>query len=328
MFKQLIRPAAGVLAGALLLAGCGADEDETSVPLSVYGNTWTLEIAPVLLAAEEYYEPHIEVKLGGIPSLVGAPNAFKDGDAEPADLATHADTQLLRYSLDHPNVRVLMTVAEGHYRIVARRSAGIESLADLEGKRIGTLPETSSHYFLTRMLKTVELTDQDLEIVTVRPLSDLASALKSGKVDAVTIWEPEIENAAHAIGDDLIEFSGDDVYRERFNLHSTEEKLNDPALRAEIVRFVRATLDAAAEIREDNSTALPLVVDKSGFDEDLVARSWKHQSYPGYLAADLLDVLVEEEIWLAEKDGRTPRTREELATLIDDSIVKEALALP
>ena len=48
-----------------------------------------------------------------------------------------------------PGLRIILTVSEGYYRIVARRSAGISSLADLKGKRIATFPSTSSAYYST-----------------------------------------------------------------------------------------------------------------------------------------------------------------------------------
>ena len=45
------------------------------------------------------------------------------------------------------------------------------------------------------------------------------------------------------------------------------------------------------------------------------------------LLPQTLDVLVLQEEWLAKRENRTPRTREQLATLIDTSVYQEALAL-
>lgn len=311
---------------ALCVAAChsGAPEPDDT-PLRVYGNLGTLEVAPLLLAADRLYEPRTTVRLGGIPNLVGETSLWGDGAANPADIATHAETQGLRYSLRHPNVRIILTVSEGLYRIVARRSAGIESLADLKGKRVATLPDSSADYFLHKMLATVQLSADDVERVAVRPLSDMPARLAAREVDAVAIWEPESENSAQVLGDDLIEFHDRGVYRELFNLNSTAEILADPAKRARIVAFVRAVIEASRLIRNDPALARPLVAAASGFDEALLARAWKHQDYPATLVPDLLDVLVEEEAWLARKAQRPARSREALATLIDDSILREAV---
>src|SRR5690606_10704625 len=112
-----------------MLAACttGAVADEEL--LAVYGNKQTFEIAPVLLASEEYYSGPSAVRMGSIANLVGDPPVRGFGEEGEADLATNAETQALRYSVRHPNLRIVMTVTEGLYRVVARRSAGIESVA-------------------------------------------------------------------------------------------------------------------------------------------------------------------------------------------------------
>src|SRR3546814_15138368 len=76
-----------------------------------------------------------------------------------------------------------MTVAEGLYRIVARKSAGIASVADLRGKRIATLTETSSGYFLSRMLAREGMSIDDVVVRQIQPLSGIVAALGRGEVD-------------------------------------------------------------------------------------------------------------------------------------------------
>ena len=46
------------------------------------------------------------------------------------------------------------------------------------------------------------------------------------------------------------------------------------------------------------------------------------------LVPDLLDVMEQEEVWRAKYDNRTARTRAQLAPLIDDTVYKDAMALP
>jgi NitT/TauT family transport system substrate-binding protein len=83
----------------------------------------------------------------------------------------------------------------------------------------------------------------------------------------------------------------------------------------------------AARVSETNpQTVWPLVAAQSGYDVDTIAAGWRHHRFPAALPADLLDVLVDEEQWFAAQTNRTPRTREELARLIDASILEEALA--
>lgn len=310
---------------ALALATPAFAQDSGAI--AIHGNLQTFEIAPVLLAADEFYPDVATVKMGGIPNLVGEPVVPGFGEEGVADVATHAETQALRYSVRHPNLRIILNVTEGLYRIVARKSAGIASVADLKGKRIATIAQTSSGYFLHRMLAAEGLSFDDIVAVPISPLSGMTEALRKGEVDAVVIWEPESENSAQALGDDLIEFHGDDVYRELFNLNTTAENLADPVRRARIVRFVRAVIDAASEMREYPDKAKRLVAETGGFSAQDVEDSWEHHRFNANTMHDLLDVLTLEEQWLASRDNRPARSREQLATLIDWSVHEEAMLL-
>ena len=317
-----------IAAAAFMLStwatGAHAEDDDA---LQVYGNLQTIELAPVLYAANEFNVDRVEVKMGGIPNLVGEAGA--QGFASPgvADLATNAETQLLRYSVRHPDLRIIFNVTEGLYRIVARKSAGINSIADLKGKRVATIEQTSAGYFLHRMLATAGLAFDDITAVSMVPLSDMTKALANREVDAVAIWEPEGVNSEQVLGDDAIVFEGDGVYAELFNLNTTAGALADPEKRAMIVRFVRSIIDATAELHTFPDRAQQASVEAGGFSLEDVRESWEHHRFNAKPLPQTLDVLVLQEEWLAKRENRTPRTREQLAMLIDTSVYQEALAL-
>jgi NitT/TauT family transport system substrate-binding protein len=94
------------------------------------------------------------------------------------------------------------------------------------------------------------------------------------------------------------------------------------------VAFVRELIRASTAARSEPGRAQSLVVAASRFSEAAVAASWPHEAWPGGLAPDLLDVLVEEDAWVARELNRAPRPRAELARLIDDSVLKEAASGP
>jgi len=312
-----------VMTMLVALAGCaphaGVKSDVAIAPIAVSGSTATIEIAPVLLAASNLYPAGATVSNGGIPNLFDT--------ARPADIATHAETQALRYSIAHPDIRIILTVTEGRYRIIARRSAGIGRIADLKGKRIATLATTSAGYFLARMLAQEGLSFADITPVRISPLEGIGPALERREVDAVAIWEPHAGNAARALGDDIVIFSGDGIYRELFNLNTTAANLADPAKRRRITEFVRAVIAASTRIRRDPAPAQALVAATAGFDAVEVVGAWPTLSFPAALPADLLDELVAQEQWLAAQDKRPPRSREALSQLIDTSIYNDALAM-
>ena len=189
----------------------------------------TIESAPVFLAAEGPAGAGIVVSPGGIPLLISG----------EADTATNAETQALVQSATSPNIRVVLTVAECYYRIVARRSAGISRLSILKGKKVGMVLGTSAHYFLSKMARTAGLAEADVTAVAV-PLPDMPAALKRGDVDAIAIWsrEQQAHNSEQALGADAVVFQDRSVYRKLFTIDSTAEVLADPARRRALVAAV------------------------------------------------------------------------------------------
>jgi NitT/TauT family transport system substrate-binding protein len=263
----------------------------------------TIELSPLLVAADGIYPGKISVINGGIPAIMNG----------SVDVATNAETQLLRQSVDDPDLRVIFTVAESFYRIVARGTAGIRTVKDLKGKRITTPRNTSAHYFLVRMLATAKLSESDVTLVDVTPLTEMSVALRDGRVDAVAI-----------LGRDAVVLQDRRVYRELFNLNTSAKVLADPDKRHAIVQLLRSLITSSERLQRGPSELWPLISTKLNYSPDLIAKCWPNLRYAGGLAGDLLDVMEIEERWVAQERNRVPRTRAQLGHLIDRSLLDEA----
>ena len=313
---------AGLAMSVVAAGGCMPHGDRS--PLRVAARPDVLEAGPILHAAAMLGSHKVSVSAGGIPNLIeGVVPGALDRFAGFADVAAQSETQLLRLSVANPELRIVMTVTEGLYQIVARRSAGISRLDDLKGKRIGTFIRTSAAFFVNRMLHSIGLNDADVTLVPLRP-GEMASALRDGNVDAIAMWEPESERAHQLIGADAISFSDPRVYRELYNLNTTTQVLADPIRRAKLVAFVRELVRSCRASSEQPDKVWPLVARQSGFDPALVEASWPHHRFPANIPNDILNVLIAEEAWIADQEGRAPRSRAELDRLIDPTILAEA----
>ena len=303
--------------GGAATGGSGGNAGSATGPypdITLAGLTTAVELAPVRLAANGLYPARVTVVSGGVDSLFGS---------NPPLVATNAETQALRSSVQHGNLRIIFTVCEGLYRIVAKKSAGIQTLADLQGKTVDYVAGTSSAYFLHQMLGLVNLTESDVKTGTA------PAANSSGQ--AAAYWEPNMQEYADSISDaDRIEFQkdaqGHEVYRELFDLHATAESLADPSKRRAIVGFVRSLITASEQIRTDPTSVYPLLTSPTGVSRTVLEKSFKYERYAGTLVTGALDQLVAEEVWHAKINNRTARDRAQLATLIDPSVVEEALA--
>lgn len=293
-------------------------------PLVLSCAKMAVETGPLRLAMRNLYGDAAVILNGGAIDLVG-----KD---RKADLGGNGETQMMRHSVAEPGIRVIMTVAEGHYPVIGRRSAGINALADLKGKRVLCYRQTTAGFFLHKMLKTVGLTLDDVTIVET-PLGEVGKVVTNREVDAIAIWEPDSEQALHAlraIGEDVVIFSGANVYHERYNLYSTADALANPAKRAEIVRFMREVMRVTEAINTDPAVAAEaqaaVAVSGGLYTPAEVAAGWPNVKFVANFDDRLLDVFTEEDVWLAGIEKRAPRSREQLARLIDKSAYEEAKA--
>jgi sulfonate transport system substrate-binding protein len=317
-----MRRAALIAAGLMLAGPIAALAAEPLAPIRVAGARW-IELSPVVVAANSFYPQKLEVPSGGVVSITR-------GDA---DVATNAETQLLRESVNNPDLRIIATVSESFYRLVARRSAGISKLADLKGKRVLVPRLTSAQYYLVAMLQSAGLKEEDVTLVSLpaaqpgQPASKFryAEALARGDADVIAIFEPEPAEAVRLLGDDAIVLQDRKVYREAFNLHARATDLADPAKRRAIVAFARAMADATKALKKDPQPYLEHISSVIGFSIEQIGLGWPETEFPVQIIPDMLDVLEREEVWVAKASNRAPRPRAELAKLIDRSVVEEAL---
>ncbi|MBO0759032.1 MAG: ABC transporter substrate-binding protein [Bradyrhizobiaceae bacterium] len=275
-------------------------------------NLTTIETLPIYLAADGLAGDAIELSGGAIPSLT----------AGKADVVTNAETQAILRSVADPGIRVILTVAEYSYRIVARRAAGIVTTSDLRAKKIATTLNSSAHFYVSKILGSVGLSERDVTVVGMPP-SEMPAALARGDVDAVSIWEPAAQKSAEAIGSDAVILQGP-RYRERFNLNTTAPIAADPVRRARVVDLLRSIIRSSREVRDHPEQTQRLIAAKLNLPQQFVSTTWRLFEFPASIPDDLLETMVEQEPWMAEKQNRPPRSPEAIATLIDASLWQEA----
>lgn len=265
------------------------------------------------------------------------------------DLAANAETQGLKQYAGHKNIRTLTSwppihlidkhlgliyiICEVAYRIVANKASGITTLADLKGKKIGTMSGTSAGVFVSRMLATAGVQDGQYTVVsgnvcmkTPCGSNTLPGMLQSKQIDAFGIWEPAVELGIRAIGEaNAVVFQNASVYREVYSLYSTTDKLNDAAKRKDIVAFVRGlnqTLDLfqPGKVTDD---IYKYVAGQVGMDAEVVKAVWGDHKWSGRWGDDLMPLLVEEDAYLAKQDRRTAMSKADLEKFLDDSVIAE-----
>ena len=155
---------------------------------------------------------------------------------------------------------------------------------------------------------------------------ELSKAIIEKRVDAICIWEPGSQAAKDGPGADAIELKTPGVFASVFNLNTTAAKLADPAKRRQMVELTRHIIRASKTVKENPRIGCDWLAKASGFDAGLIARAFRYHDYSPLIVPNHLDMLVDQDQWIAREQGRAPRTREALATLFDYSVYHEAVA--
>jgi NitT/TauT family transport system substrate-binding protein len=302
-----------LLSAALAALSVIARPAEPTLKIAV--NMTTIESFPILAAAAR--DNGVEL----LPAQNGR-HAMAQLVSGNADAATGSETQALLNSVNDPRIRIVLTLSECRYRIIARRSAGIRRLSDLRGKKIAVTLNTSSHYYLSRMLATAHLAERDIGLVALEG-PDMPAALEKKSVDAVSIWEPHAQNSLTVLGNDAVVFENPAAYTERFNLNTRTDVLADPAKRAALIGLIREVERSSNQIRTHSDEMIPMLAAKIGYSERTVLAVWRQFTFPASINSKLGSALNDVEPWVAAGQKRQPRRNIELANLIDFSIVNQ-----
>ena len=137
--------------------------------------------------------------------------------------------------------------AKPSFRIIASKSSGISSLADLKGQTIAVYRGTAAEGLLIDALQSVGLTESDVTLVNLPPAGAL-SAFTGGQVDAWSTWEPYASEAIVSYGAVPLTVPGSAIWNSGYVVAS-KSALADPAKSAAISDYIQRLVKAATYAR-------------------------------------------------------------------------------
>ena len=218
--------------------GQGADGDETisiNIASAASGGAW-YNIAGAL---SELIKNNIENSVTANTPGAGISNVFSVGNNE-AQIAIGFpdDVMNAKNGIEDfeghkiTNIRGIAAMYPGVLHIAARTDSGINSVEDLKGKTICTLPKGNAAEKMTRVvLDAYGLTYDDMEKVNFIGFTDAADAIKDGHADALfamsTFPYPALQDLATSRGIKLIPLS-DEAYEKIYNVNPAYYQVTIP----------------------------------------------------------------------------------------------------
>jgi NitT/TauT family transport system substrate-binding protein len=166
-----------------------------AVVLSACGKAPEAPLRIGLIVWPAYEIPFLARSLGKLDPAVVQLVDYRTDDVSQAyrngllDVLTVTLDEALRAAESDPDQRIVMVIdfSMGADALLARK--GIESLADLKGRRVGAQQDLLSGFFLRRCLEQARLTTADVQLVPTN-IPEGEDAFVKGRVDAIVTYEP------------------------------------------------------------------------------------------------------------------------------------------
>ncbi len=180
--------------------------------------------------------------------------------------------------------------------LVVQNSAGIKTLADLKGKRLGLPFNTSAHFAALAALKTAGLGARDVQLINMRA-DTIASAWSRREIDASYIWVPVIPKLQ--ADDGTMIFKTGDLNAEGLVIFDAflvrdEFKKKRPEL---VLAFLKDFEKLAITFKQNPKEVVETMTRFLGVDEAAVMRSL-NTFYPVSASEQLSDK------WLGRRGGK------------------------
>jgi taurine transport system substrate-binding protein len=75
--------------------------------------------------------------------------------------------------------------------LVVRNGSGINSVADLKGKKLAAAPVSTDHYQLLALIKSQGLSEKDVQVFAI-PQPEIVAAYNRGDIDGGFVWDPAL----------------------------------------------------------------------------------------------------------------------------------------
>lgn len=199
---------------------------------------------------------------------VGDVDFGHSGDAPPI-FAQAADAPLIYVASTQPS--------PASVAVLLPAGSTLESVEDLEGKKVAFARGSSAHYFIVEALASAGLSLSDIEEVYLSP-ADARTAFEGGNVDAWAIWDPFF--AAAELGGATVLVNGEDLTPFREYYFASEQFVE---AQPELIEIIVEELDrvTTAVLEEDPGDVAARLSPELGVPADVLELSFERRTRYG-----------------------------------------------
>lgn len=254
-------------------------------------------ISGVTMVAKDqgfFEDQGLDVEILGFTSGRAALESVMGGGA---DFATTAEAPTTAAAMAEQPIAFLARTQYSDLKTLTAAEAGISTLEDLAGKRIGYTSGTGGEVYTMKLLEKAGLTPEDVQLVNLRP-QDMLSAMASNSIDAFNTWEPHVANAKRTMGDGVVQLDTAGIYAETFNIVVMQDYLSENE--EMVTSFMKALIDAEAWIKANREEAILVISKAAGMPSSDLGAIFDDYVYHVTLDQRTMDILDAHANWRLE----------------------------
>jgi NitT/TauT family transport system substrate-binding protein len=226
--------------------------------------------------------------------------------AGDVDVATAADFAVALHCLGGGDGAIIGSIGSSsrQIKLVARRSAELQTAAQMTGRRVGTVRGSSAEYFLHSWLLHQGVAPEEVRVLHMAP-DRLVAGLLRRDVDAVAIWEPIAGDARRALREEALDLPVPLVYTQHFNVVAARRVLADRTREPALQALLRALRRAEQVVAEEPSRAQAVLAAQLHVPLDEAARLMAEHDHRLRLDQSLMNTLRSQVRW-ALRQGMAP----------------------
>jgi len=219
-------------AGVVILASPGGGAQVSPGRMSLF--TGTLHFGNVIVAEEKgfFAKEGLSVEITSFSTGTAASDAFQAGRG---NTIASGDQPALRLWIRGAAVGVCPAASYGHISVVVARK-GVNSPADLRGKKIGVLLGSTSDYFARMYLASGNVDAKQVDLINLQA-AEMVTGIVRGDIDAFIGFQPFGTRAVQASSELHIVTTGEKYFTEWLMSSTTPEYARTN--QAELTKYVR-----------------------------------------------------------------------------------------
>ena len=222
---------------------------------------------------------------------------FKDLLAGKVDVAQVATFPVTYASFKSSDFRIVSTYVSmlNDFMMFARKDAGITTITDLKGKRIGIVKGSVSEYYLDVNLAYYKMFIEEVTPVFLKPEA-IPDAITAGEIDAGIVWTPFHGLAKEQLGDNFTLVQGQQGYWVAINITVSKELLEKHP--ETMVRYFKALKKAESYLKTNRDQAVREHAEFVKMPYTILKHHYDYAQMELHLKQPLLNSLESEARWL------------------------------